>query len=121
MSVNPVTGIVTYTLAEWKEESQLWERDGALRERERIVQVIEGSEFVCRGHNGKDCPDVMTCTFVADRREWLLKRQYLFEDVSERLSWVWHGQLCDADTDDGQMFPFENCTKLIALIKGCNK
>lgn len=40
MSVNPVTGIVTYTLAEWKEESQLWERDGALRERERIIKLL---------------------------------------------------------------------------------
>lgn len=41
MSVNPVTGIVTYTLAEWKEESQLWERDGTLRERERIIKLLE--------------------------------------------------------------------------------
>lgn len=41
MSVNPVTGVVTYTLAEWKEESQLWERDGALRERERIIELLE--------------------------------------------------------------------------------
>ena len=49
MSVNPVTGIVTYTLAEWKEESQLWERDGALRERERIIKLLE--EQGCDCHN----------------------------------------------------------------------
>ena len=41
MPVNPITGIVTYTLDEWKEESQLWERDGALRERERIIKLLE--------------------------------------------------------------------------------
>ena len=41
MSVNPATGIVTYTLAEWKEESQLWERDGAAQERERIIKLLE--------------------------------------------------------------------------------
>ncbi len=40
MPVNPITGIVTYTLDEWKEESQLWERDGALREQERMTRAV---------------------------------------------------------------------------------
>lgn len=40
MPVNPITGVVTYTLDEWREESQLWERDGALRERERIIKLL---------------------------------------------------------------------------------
>ena len=45
MPVNPITGIVTYTLDEWKEESQLWEHNGALLERERIIELLMADNY----------------------------------------------------------------------------
>lgn len=41
MSVNISTGVVTLTLKEWREEWEMWQSDGAIHERNRIIELLE--------------------------------------------------------------------------------
>ncbi len=67
MPVNPITGIVTYTLDEWKEESQLWERNGALLERERLIELLEPFGECEPSICGKGCRGEYRCVGWAYR------------------------------------------------------
>ncbi len=61
MSVNPITGIVTYTLAEWEEERKLWERDGEIRAEQRIIGLLEPLSECEPSICGKGCRGEHRC------------------------------------------------------------
>ena len=67
MPVNPITGIVTYTLAEWEEERKLWERDGEIRAEQRIIALIEKTHKHGMTHSER-------CAIRHDFADYLIER-----------------------------------------------
>lgn len=53
MSVNLVTGIVTFTLAEWREEWEAWQSDGAIHERNRIIELLKSHQWFEQGERNQ--------------------------------------------------------------------